>query len=164
MSPSTTTHGISSTNSDVKLTVLAGGLTIGELTSTADDITLGAGNLTLNVTGNIRSKEHTSELQARGQLVGSRRVQNEEPDTNVATQAHSYFAPISCPHPSAPPFPYTTLFRSSPSTTTHGISSTNSDVKLTVLAGGLTIGELTSTADDITLGAGNLTLNVTGNI
>src|SRR2546430_15444152 len=82
--------------------------------------------------------------------------------------------------PRSTPFPYTTLFRSTdasgltigtvtdtamtPSTTTHGIASTNSDVKLTVLAGGLGIGEGAVTSDDITLGTGSLTVKVIGSV
>src|SRR3989442_8642600 len=59
--------GISTSNDDVKLTVLAGGLVIGAVADAgADDITLGSGNLTLNV---VRSEEHTSELQSRPPLL-----------------------------------------------------------------------------------------------
>src|SRR2546430_2136536 len=154
MSPSTTTHGISSNNSDVKLTVLAGGLTIGEVAVTTDDITLGAGNLTLNATGVVTQTTGNVITAAGLQLLGSASVPLDEPANNVATLSVRIRRP-----PRSTLFPSPTLFRStdtamSPTTTTHGISSTNSDVKLTVLAGGLTIGELTSTTDDITLGAG----------
>src|SRR5256885_945111 len=149
MSPSTTTHGITTTNSDVKLTVLAGGLTIGELTSTADDITLGAGHLTMPVTFNVTQPSANVVTAAGLQLLGSGSVHLDEPANNVATLAAFFFNDTATTeiytlslHDALP----TSM---SPSTTTHGITTTNSDVKLTVLAGGLTIGELTSTADDI---------------
>src|SRR5207249_3362882 len=151
MSPSTKTHGISSNNSDVKLTVLAGGLTIGEPTSTADDITLGAGNLTLNVTGNITQTSGNVITAAGLQLLGSGSVHLDEPANNVATLAASYSGPISYTDANALVVGTVTDTAMTPSTTTSGITSSGNDVKLTVLAEGLTIGELTSTADDITL-------------
>src|SRR5947208_1138291 len=147
MSPNTTTHGITTTNNDVKLTVLAGGLTIGELTSTADDITLGLGNLTLNVVGNVTQTAGNVITASGLQLLGSGSVHLDESGNNVATLAANYSSPLR--YTDATLFPYATLFRSamSPNTTTHGITTTNNDVKLTVLAGGLTIGEAAVTTD-----------------
>src|SRR5438093_7252798 len=88
----------------------------------------------------------------------------DNPSNTVARLADSYSGPISYTDASALTVGTVTDTAMSPSTTTHGIGSNNSDVKLTVLAGGLTIGEVAGTADEITLGAGNLTLNVTGNV
>src|SRR2546430_16828456 len=79
MSPSTPADGISSTNSDVELTVLAGGLTIGEAAVSTDDISLGAGNLTLNVTGNITQTAGNVITAAGLQLLGSGSVHLDEP-------------------------------------------------------------------------------------
>src|SRR2546430_8698564 len=95
MTPNTTTHGISSTNSDVKLTVLAGGLTIGEGAVSTDDITLGLGNLTLNVVGNITQTAGNVITAAGLQLLGSGSAHLDEPANNVATIAASYSGPIS---------------------------------------------------------------------
>src|SRR5437762_2117402 len=165
MRPSATTHGISSNNSDVKLTVLAGGLTIGEGAVSTDDITLGSGNLTLNVVGNVTQTAGNVITAAGLQLLGSGSVDLDEPANNVATLAASYSGPISYTDDNTlivqtgtdtPINPHTTPTRRS--------SDLNSDVKLTVLAGGLTIGEGAVSTDDITLGLGNLTLNVTGNV
>src|SRR5256886_1950295 len=164
MSPSTTAHGINSNNSDVKLTVLAGGLTIGEAAVTTDDITLGLGTLTLNVTGNVTQTAGNGITAVWGKILdlgGGRLVKQ---TNNVTTVAASYSGPISYTDASALIVGTVTDTAMSPSTTTHGISSNNSDVKLTVLVGGLTIGEAAVSTDDITLGAGNLTLNVTGNV
>src|SRR5437870_870876 len=95
MAPPTTTHGISSNNSDVKLTVLAGGLTIGEAAVSTDDISLGSGNLTLNVTGNVTQTAGNVITAAGLQLLGSGSVHLDEPANNVATLAASYSGPIS---------------------------------------------------------------------
>src|SRR6476620_6340836 len=166
MSPNTTTSGITSTGNDVKLTVLAGGLTIGDAVGPlgADDITLGAGTLTLNITGNVTQTSGNVITAAGLQLLGSGSVHLDEPGNNVGTIAASYSGPISYTDANSLTVGTVTDTAMSPSSTTSGISSNNNDVKLTVLAGGLTIGELTSTADDITLGSGNLTLNITGNV
>src|SRR5204862_621974 len=62
------TNGTTAAGFDVKLTT-GGDLTIGTLTSTAEDITLGSsGDLALNVTGAVTQtscNEHTSGLQPR---------------------------------------------------------------------------------------------------
>src|SRR5437870_12953097 len=136
MAPPTTTHGISSTNSDVKLTVLAGGLTIGEGAVSTDDITLGAGNLTLNVTGNVTQTAGNVITAAGLQLLGSGSVHLDESANNVATLAAGYSGPISYTDANRLTIGTVIDTAMSPSTTTHGISSNNSDVKLTVLAGG----------------------------
>src|SRR5207244_1155110 len=155
MTPSTTTHGISSNNSDVKLTVLTGGLVIGEAAVTTDDITLGAGNLTLNVVGNVTQTAGNVITAAGLQLLGSGSVHLDEPANNVATLAAGYSGTISYTDANSLTVGTVTDTAMSPSTTTHGISSSNSDVKLTVLAGGLTIGEAAVSTDDISLGSGN---------
>src|SRR5207253_2812803 len=164
MTPNTTTHGISSTNSDVKLTVLAGGLTIGEAAVSTDRMTLGRGSLTLNVTGALTQTAGNVITAAGLQLLGSGSVHLDEPANNVATLAASYSGSISYTDANSLTVGTVTDTAMSPSTTTHGITSSGNDVKLTVLAGGLVIGEAAVSTDDITLGAGNLTLNVTGNI
>src|SRR5207244_1474405 len=155
MSPSTTTHGISSNNSDVKLTVLTGGLTIGEGAVSTDDITLGSANLTLNVVGNVTQTAGNVITAAGLQLLGSGSVHLDESGNNVATLAAGYSGTISYTDANSLTVGTVTDTAMSPSTTTHGISSSNSDVKLTVLAGGLTIGEAAVSTDDISLGSGN---------
>src|SRR5207244_1864336 len=135
------TSGITSNGNDVKLTVLAGGLVIGEAVVTTDDITLGAGNLTLNVIGAITQTAGNVITAAGLQLLGSGSVHLDESGNNVATLAASYSGPISYTDANTLVVGTVTDTAMSPSTTTHGISSNNSDVKLTVLAGGLTIGE-----------------------
>src|SRR5947199_126207 len=161
MTPNSTTHGISSSSSDVKLTVLAGGLTIGEAAVTTDDITLASGSLTLNVVGEGKNVEGNRSAEAGLQLLGSGSVHLDDSGNNVATLAASYSGPISYTDANTLTVGTVSDTAMTPSTTTHGITSTNSDVKLTVLAGGLTIGAVADGgADDITLGSGNVTLNV----
>src|SRR5438874_1869548 len=166
MTPNTTTHGITSNNSDVKLTVLAGGLSVGAAADAgADDITLGTGNLTLNVSGNVSQVDRKSVLYGKLELLGSGSVHPDDSGNNVATLAASTSGPISYTDASAPAVGTVTDTAMTPNSTTHAITTTNSDVKLTVLAGGLTIGATADAgADDITLGTGNLTLNVSGNV
>src|SRR5437762_1972154 len=164
MTPNTTTHGISSNNNDVKLTILAGGLSVGAAADGgADDITLGSGNLTLNVTGNVSQVAGNVILASGLQLLGSGTVHLDDSGNNVATLAASTSGPISYTDSNALVLGTVTDTAMTPNSTTHGISSNNSDVKLTVLAGGLRIGAVADGgADDITLGSGNLTLNVVG--
>src|SRR5437762_1678264 len=150
MTPNTTTSGITSTGNDVKLTVQAGGLSIGEAVST------GAGDLTLNVTGAV-TQTATGIITGTGlQLLGSGTVNLDQAANNVVTLAANYSGTISYLDINGLAVGAVTDTAMSPSTTTSGISSNNNDVKLTVQAGGLFIGQSVST------GAGDLTLNVTG--
>src|SRR5436190_1145182 len=164
MTPNSTTHGISSNNSDVKLTILAGGLSVGAAADGgADDITLGSGNLTLNVSGNVSQVAGNVILASGLQLLGTGSVHLDDPGNNVATLAASTSGPISYTDASALTVGTVTDTAMTPNSTTHGITTTNNDVKLTVLAGGLSVGAAADAgADDITLGSGNLTLNVVG--
>src|SRR5207249_572809 len=120
-------EGNGSSNRDVKLTVLEKGLTIGEAAVTTDDITLGAGNLTLNVTGNMTQAAGNLITAAGLQLRGSGSVHLDEPANNVATLAASYSGPISYTDANTLVVGTVTDTAMSPSTTTHGISSNNSD-------------------------------------
>src|SRR5256714_10115094 len=88
-----TASGISTSNDDVKLTVLAGGLTIGDGVSTAQDITLGAGNLTLNVTGNITQTSGNVITAAGLQLLGSGTVTLNDTSSKAATLTADYNVP-----------------------------------------------------------------------
>src|SRR5439155_567371 len=129
MTPSTITHGISSNNSDVKLTVLAGGLTIGASAVTTDDITLGAGNLTLNVTGNVTQTAGNVIPASVLQLLGNGSLHSYPTRRSSDLIAASYSGPISYTDANSLTVGTVTDTAMSPSTTTHGISSNNSDVK-----------------------------------
>src|SRR5205807_961434 len=150
MSPSATTSGITSTGNDVKLTVQAGGLSIGASLAT------GAGDLTLNVVGPV-TQTVTGIIMGTGlQLLGSGTVNLDQAANNVVTLAASYSGPISYLDVNALPVGAVPDTAISPNTTPFRTTSTGNDVKLTVQAGGLSIGQAVST------GAGDLTLNVTG--
>src|SRR5207244_4038656 len=127
MSPSATTSGITSSGNDVKLTVLAGGLTIGEAAVTTDDITLGAGNLTLNVTGALTQTAGNVITAAGLQLLGSGSVHLDAPANTVATLAAGYSGTISYTDANSLTVGTVTDTAMTPNTTTHGISSNNSD-------------------------------------
>src|SRR5256885_11152162 len=86
------------------------------------------------------------------QLVGAGSVHLDDSGNNVSTLAGSYSGTISYTDSNGLTVGTVTDTAMTPNSTTHGISSSNSDVKLTVLAGGLTIGEAAVTTDDITLG------------
>src|SRR5207302_760878 len=86
-----TSRGIAITNHDDKLTVLAGGLTIGAVADVgADDMMLGSGNLTLNVTGNVTQVAGNVITAAGLQLLVSLRDALPICGNNVATLAASY--------------------------------------------------------------------------
>src|SRR5437762_11606911 len=128
MTPNTTTSGITSTGNDVKLTVQAGGLFIGQSVST------GAGDLTLNVTGAV-TQTATGIITGTGlQVLGSGTVNLDVANNNVATIAASYSGTISYLDVNTLSVGTVTDTAMSPSTTTSGISSNNNDVKLTVQA------------------------------
>src|SRR5256885_366095 len=124
MSPGTTTHGISSGGNDVKLTVLAGGLTIGEAAVSTDDTTLGAGNLTLNITGNVTQTAGNVITAAGLQLLGSGSIHLDETGNNVATLAANYSGPISYTDANSLIVGTVTDTAMTPGTTTHGITTT----------------------------------------
>src|SRR3989440_169236 len=139
MSPSTTTSGITSTGNDVKLTVQAGGLSIGQLVST------GAGELTLNVTAAV-TQPATSSITGTGlQVLGSGTVNLDQAANNVTTIAANYSGTISYLDVNTLSVGAVTDTAMSPGTTTSGITSTGNDVKLTVQVGGLSIGQSVST-------------------
>src|SRR5205823_6576455 len=145
-----TKSGITSTGNDVKLTVQAGGLSIGQAVST------GAGDLTLNVTGAV-TQTATGIITGTGlQLLGSGTVNLDVANNNVATIAANYSGPISYLDVNGLAVGTVTDTAMTPNSTTSGITSGGNDVKLTVQAGGLSIGQVVST------GAGDLTLNVVG--
>src|SRR3989442_1301534 len=157
-----TASGITTSNDDVKLTVLAGGLGIGAAADAgADDITLGSGNLTLNVVRNITQISRNVILASCLQLLGSGTVTLNDTGNNVSTLAATY---IFFFNDTATTEIYTlSLHDALPILTASGITTSHDDVKLTVLAGGLGLGAAADAgADDITLGSGNLTLNVVG--
>src|SRR2546423_12985864 len=82
-------RGITSTGNDVKLTVQAGGLSIGASLAT------GAGDLTLNVVGPV-TQTLSGIITGTGlQLLGSGTVNLDVANNNVATIAASYSGPIS---------------------------------------------------------------------
>src|SRR5205807_852495 len=88
MSPSTTTSEITSGGNDVKLTVQAGGLSIGASLAT------GAGDLTLNVAGPV-TQTATGIITGTGmQLLGSGTVNLDVANNNVVTLAANYSGPI----------------------------------------------------------------------
>src|SRR5437016_5197791 len=159
-----TTSGITTRDDDVKLTVLAGGLSIGDAVGPvgADDITLGTGNLTLNVVGAVTQTANNVITAAGLQLLGTGTVTLNESGNNVSTVAPHYNETIA--YTDANALTIGTVTDGPSAMTTSGITTSEDDVKLTVLAGGLGIGDAVGPAggDDITLGTGNLLLNVVG--
>src|SRR5436853_604545 len=156
-----TASGITTSNDGVKLTVLAGGLVIGAAADAgADDITLGSGNLTLNVVGNITQISGNVILASGLQLLGSGTVTLNDTGNNVSTLAATYNGPIA--YTDASGLVVGTVTDGPSGMTASGITTSNDGVKLSALAGCLTIAEADAGTDDITLGSGNLTLNVTG--
>src|SRR5207237_1084515 len=98
MAGGATTSGNESTSHEGKLTVLAGGLVIGDAVGAAgtDDITLGTGNLTLNVGGSITQTTANVITAAGLQLLGSGgTVRLDEGANDVTTLAANYNGTIS---------------------------------------------------------------------
>src|SRR5207237_362382 len=121
-------------------------------------ITLGAGDLTLDVRGDAAVTQTATGRTAESRVgqVGSGTVNLDQDAKNVATLAGSYNGSIS--YRDANGLVVGTVTDTSMgTTTTSGITSNNSDVKLTVLLGGLALNQA------ITLGAGDLTLDVRAN-
>src|SRR5436189_1473319 len=89
--------------------------------------------------------------------------QRRSTDLNVATLAASTSGPISYTDSNALVLGTVTDTAMTPNASPRGISRNNSDGKLTVVAGCLTIGAAADAgADDISLGRGYLILDVTG--
>src|SRR5207249_4179183 len=88
-----------------------------------------------------------------------------DPGNNVATLAASTSGPISYTDSNALVVGTVTDTAMTPNSTDRKSVVKGNDVKLSILAGGLSVGAAADAgADDITLGSGNLTLNVTGNV
>src|SRR5437868_1263978 len=129
MSTSATTSGITSTGNDVKLTVQAGGLSIGQAVST------GAGDLTLNVVGPVTQTLSGAITGTGLQLLGSGTVNLDQAANNVVTLAANYSGTISYLDINGLAVGTVTDTAMSPTSTTSGRTSTGNDVKLTVQAG-----------------------------
>ncbi|MEZ6134697.1 MAG: hypothetical protein R3C53_07290 [Pirellulaceae bacterium] len=141
-----TVTGVTTTNDDVKLTVLAGNLNINNA------IALGTGDLFLDVTGNV---SQTAAITAAGlglMVDGTTTLNNVA--NNVTTLAadnggQTLFTDAD------------TLVVGSVTVdgmTVTGVTTTNDDVKLTVLVGNLDINNA------IAMGTGDLFLDITGNV
>src|SRR5205085_9569820 len=137
--PSTHSSMISLTDTDVNLPVQAGGLSLGQSVSTV------AGGFTLHVALAAFPTPRSSDLGTGLQLLGSGTVNLDQAANNVVTLAASCSGAISDPAVKGLALGTFTDTAMSPSTTTSGITSTGNDVKLTVQAGGLSIGQAVST-------------------
>src|SRR5207249_366092 len=118
-------------------------------------VTLGTGNLTLSVTGNV-TQGASGVLTAAGlQLMGSGSVHLDNGANDVTTLAASFNGPISYTDLNA--LTVGTVSDGFSGMTSSGITCTNHDVKLS---------SPTRRSSDlaVTLGTGNLTLSVTGNV
>src|SRR5207237_1030081 len=134
MSPSATTSGITSGGNDVKLTVQAGGLSIGHGVGT------GAGDRKRDVEG-PGTQTVSGRITGSGlQLLGSGTVNLDVANNTVAILAASYSGTISYLDVNGLAVGTVTDTAMTPNTTTSGITSGGNDVKLTVQAGGLSIG------------------------
>lgn len=143
-----TTSGITTTGDDVKLTVLANGLAID------DDISLGSGDLTLNVVGAVTQNANDT-ITAHGlQLFGTGSVALNNAGNNVDVLAASYNGTIS--YTDANALTVGTVIDNASGMSAVGVTTSNDDVKLSVLSNGLLID------DDVSLGTADLTLNVVG--
>src|SRR6185437_9854499 len=107
----------------------------------------GVGNLTLNVTGNVTQTAGNVVTAAGLQLLGSGTVHLDESGNNVTTLAANYSGPISYTDANTLVVGTVTDTAMTPNSTSSGIMTTGNDVKLTVLAGGLVIGEAAITTD-----------------
>src|SRR5204862_5225643 len=118
-------------------------------------------NPSLIVVGAVTQTANNVITAAGLQLLGAGTVTLNESGNNVATLAANYNGTIA--YTDANTLTIGTVTDGPSAMTTSGITTSDDDVKLTVLAGGLTIGDAVgpSGADDITLGTGRLTLIVT---
>src|SRR5438874_1939071 len=150
MTPITTTSGIISGGNDVKLTVQAGGLSIGQAVST------GAGDLTLNVVGPV-TQTVTGLITGTGlQLLGSGTVNLDVAKNTLVNLTPSYSCTTSYLNFNGLAVASVTDTAISPSFTTSGSSGNINGDSLPTRRSSDLIGQAVST------GAGDLTLNVVG--
>src|SRR5439155_418540 len=142
-----TTSGITTSDGDVKLTAPAGRLTIGHAPGPVggEDMSLGTGNLTLNVVGAVTQTANTVITAAGLQLLGSGTVTLKEGGNNVATPPATYTTTF--PSTDANALTIGTVTDGPSAMTTSGITTSGGDVKLTVLAGGLRLGDAVGPLD-----------------
>src|SRR5438132_1314493 len=154
-----TTSGITTSGEDVKLTVLAGGLSIGDAVGPlgAHDITLGTRNLTLNVVGAVKQTANNVITAAGLQLLGTGTITLNESGNNVATLAANYNGTIA--YTDANALTVGTVTDGPSAMTTSGITTIDDDVKLNVMTTRLNTSDAVSTYHDISLNTSNLTLN-----
>src|SRR4029078_1620565 len=148
----TTTNGVTTSDDDVELTVLLGGLAINQA------VNLGTGDLTLDVRGSAAVTQTAMGLiTASGlQLLGSGTVNLDQDGNNVVTIAANYNGTIS--YRDADTLSVGTVTDTAMgTTTTNGVTTSDDDVELTVLLGGLALNQA------VNLGTGDLTLDVRGN-
>src|SRR6185503_1778435 len=152
MSMSVSTTGITSGGFDVKLATTSGALSL------EAPVTLGAGDLTLNINGDV-SQTSSGGITAAGlQILGTGTVRLDSATNNVTTLAANHSGSISYLDADSLSVGSVTDAAMSMSVSTTGITSGGFDVKLATTSGALAI------EAPVTLGAGDLTLNINGNV
>src|SRR5947208_1573850 len=152
MNMSVSTGGITSSGFDVKLATSTGALSV------EAPVTLGAGDLTLNSNGNV-TQTASGGITASGlQILGTGTVRLDTAVNNVTTVAASHTGSISYADADSLTLGSVTDPAMNMSVPTGGITSSGFDVKLATSTGALSI------EVPVTLGAGDLTLNINGNV
>src|SRR2546425_412421 len=113
----------------------------------AEDITLGSGNLTLNIAGAVTQISGNVILASGLQLLGSGTVTLNDTGNNVSTLAATYNGPNA--YTDASLLVIGTVTDGPSGMTASGITTSNDDVKLTVLAGGLGLGAAVDAGADV---------------
>src|SRR5205814_1385128 len=142
--------GLTSGGFDVKLATTAGALAI------ETPVTLGAGDLTLNINGDEIGRATCRERAYGSEIPGSGKDRLDSSTNNVTTIAANHTGSIS--HADADSLTVGSVIDTAMSMTvaTSGLTSGGFDVKLATMAGALAI------ETPVTLGAGDLTLNING--
>lgn len=142
------TSGITTTDDDVTLTLLAGSLSIGDAVGAlgADDIALGSGHLTLNAPGAV-TQTAGSDVTAQGlKLLGTGTFALENASNNVSTLAGNVGGTVA--------------YRDADSLTigtvlgTNGIMTTNDNVTVCLVTGNLLLSQ------DISTGTAGMTMGI----
>ncbi len=149
--------GLATSGQDARLST-GGNLTIGEAGDLgANDVSLGTGDLTLDVTGSITQLTGNTITATGLQLLGSGGPAQLSESNTVATLAADRDGTIEFTNSAALTVGTVTDTAGTLAASTSGVTTSGDDVRLTVL-GDLLIDEA------ISLGAGSLSLNVTGTI